>query len=199
MRVASGTEIHLAVHAHRQGHATPAVLGYRSAPVAPSRSKFPAPPIETLDAMFSNDRQSHRRMFITAWEKAQAGEPLEPVEAQIVQILRQHPEYHGLMSDTETALERDFPPEQGESNPFLHMGLHIAILDQLSVDQPAGIRGLYLQLARTLGDPHEAEHRIMECLAEALWTLQRTQAPFDDAGYLACIKRAGDMIRPQHH
>lgn len=145
--------------------------------------------------MFSNDRQSHRRVFIAAWEKAQAGQPLEPVEAQIVQVLRQHPEYQGLMSDTETALDRDFLPEQGESNPFLHMGLHIAILDQLSVDQPAGIRGLYGRLVKATGDPHEAEHRVMECLAEALWTLQRTRAPFDDVGYLTCIKRAAGAIR----
>jgi hypothetical protein len=148
--------------------------------------------------MFSNDRQSHRRIFITAWEKARAGKPLEPVEAQIVQILRQHPEYQAFISDAEAALEQDFLPEQGESNPFLHMGLHIAILDQLSIDQPAGIRRLYQHLLEKTGDAHEAEHRIMDCLAEAIWTLQRNQAPFDERGYLDCINRAGGGNRPRH-
>ncbi|QVL48106.1 MAG: DUF1841 family protein [Thiocapsa sp.] len=148
--------------------------------------------------MFANDRESHRRTFITAWEKAQAGQPLEPVEAQIVEVLRRHPEYHRLMTDSETTLERDYLPEHGKSNPFLHMGLHIAILEQLSVDQPAGIRGLYSRLMQTTGDPHETEHRIMECLAEALWTLQRSQAPFDAASYLECVERAAGGSRPGH-
>ncbi|RKT44820.1 DUF1841 family protein [Thiocapsa rosea] len=148
--------------------------------------------------MFAKDRESHRRTFITAWEKAQTGQPLEPVEAQIVQILRQHPEYHRLMTEIETTLERDYLPEQGESNPFLHMGLHIAILDQLNTDQPAGIRRLYGRILQITGDPHETDHRIMECLAEALWTLQRNQAPFDAAGYLACIERAAGVRRPGH-
>jgi hypothetical protein len=156
------------------------------------------PSIETLDAMFSNDRQSHRRTFITAWKKAQAGQPLEPVEAQIIQILRQHPEYHALMSDAEGVLDQDFEPESGQSNPFLHMGLHIAVLDQLSIDQPAGIRTLYQRLSERTGDPHEAEHRIMECLAEALWTLQRNGTSFDARTYLDCIKGAGAEHRPPH-
>lgn len=148
--------------------------------------------------MFSNDRQSHRRIFVAAWEKARTGQPLEPIEAQIVQILRQHPEYHALMSDAQTALEQDFLPEQGQSNPFLHLGLHIAVLDQLSIDQPAGIRRLYQDLLAKTGDPHETEHSIMECLGEALWTLQRNQAPFDEQTYLDCIKRAGAGKRSHH-
>ncbi|EGV20096.1 DUF1841 family protein [Thiocapsa marina] len=148
--------------------------------------------------MLANDRESHRRIFITAWEKAQAGRPLEPVEAQIVEVLRRHPEYHPLMTDADKTLGRDYLPEHGESNPFLHMGLHIAILEQLSVDQPAGIRGLYSRLMQITGDPHETEHRIMECLAEALWTLQRNQAPFDAASYLECVERAAGTHRPGH-
>jgi hypothetical protein len=102
------------------------------------------------------------------------------------------------MTETEKTLERDYLPEQGESNPFLHMGLHLAILEQLSVDQPAGIRALYSRLMQTTGDPHETEHRIMECLAEALWTLQRNQSPFDAASYLACVERAAGANRPGH-
>jgi hypothetical protein len=148
--------------------------------------------------MFANDRESHRRTFITAWEKARAGEPLEPVEAQIVQVLREHPEYHRLMTATETTLERDYLPEYGESNPFLHMGLHLAVLEQLSIDQPAGIRRLYGRIMLVTADPHETEHRIMECLAEALWTLQRKQAAFDAASYLKCVERAAGRSGPGH-
>jgi hypothetical protein len=153
---------------------------------------------DTLAAMFSNDRQSHRLTFIAAWAKAQAGKPLEPVEAQIVQILRQHPEYQGLIADGEAALDRDFLPEQGESNPFLHMGLHIVILDQLSIDQPVGIREIYRQLLEKTGDRHEAEHRIMDCLAQALWTLQRNQTTFDEKQYLDCIARVAAGNRANH-
>ncbi|MCG6897213.1 MAG: DUF1841 family protein [Thiocapsa sp.] len=148
--------------------------------------------------MFSNDRHRHRRTFIDAWAKAQAGQRLEPVETQIVQVLGQHPEYHSLMIDSEDTLNRNFLPEQGESNPFLHMALHITILDQLSIDQPSGIRKLYRNLVRAIGDPHEAEHRIMECLAEAIWSLQHNQTPFDDKVYLKCIRRAGGGTRPRH-
>lgn len=145
--------------------------------------------------MFSNDRRSHRRTFIDAWAKAQARQPLEPVEAQIVQVLGEHPEYHALMLDAEDALDRDFLPEQGESNPFLHMALHLTILEQVGIDQPAGIRLLYRKLVKATGDAHEAEHRIMECLAEALWRLQRNQTPFDERAYLECVKRAGGGAR----
>jgi hypothetical protein len=147
--------------------------------------------------MFSTDRQSHRRTFITAWAKAQAGQPLEPVEAQIVQIARMHPEYEAYLSDPERNLDRDFSPEAGEANPFMHMGLHIAILDQLSVDQPPGIRRLHQQLVATTGDVHEAEHRMMQCLAEGLWRLQRDDHPFNEKAYLKCIKRAGGGQRPR--
>ena len=137
--------------------------------------------------MLTADRQTHRSAFIAAWAKAQAGQPLEPVEAQIVQVARMHPEYAGFLSDRDGSLEREFPPDLGETNPFLHMGLHIAILDQLSIDQPAGIRRLHQRLVAATGDPHAAEHRLMQCLAEGLWRLQRIQKPFNTKAYLNCI------------
>ncbi|AFL75241.1 DUF1841 family protein [Thiocystis violascens] len=141
--------------------------------------------------MFSSDRNSHRDVFIQAWKKARAEQPLEPLERQIVGILRQHPEYQPFLEAEDSALERDFPPEQGEANPFLHLGLHMVILEQLSIDQPAGIRKLYRNLARRTGDAHEAEHRIMACLAESLWKLQHDRQPFNENDYLDCIRRAG--------
>ena len=141
--------------------------------------------------MFSTDRQTHRHTFIAAWAKAQAGQPLAPVEAQIVQIARLHPEYQRYLEHPDQSLDRDFSPDAGEVNPFLHMGLHLAIQDQLSIDQPTGIRRLYQRLAATHGDAHTAEHRLMECLAAALWRAQREHRPFNTKAYLKCIKRTG--------
>ncbi len=139
--------------------------------------------------MLSSDRNSHRRVFIRAWGNARARQPLTPLEIQIVEILRQHPEYQPFLEADDNALDRDFSPEQGTSNPFLHLGLHLAILEQVSIDQPAGIRHLYQTLTQRTGDPHAAEHRLMDCLAEGLWTLQRGQQPFNEHDYLDCIKR----------
>ena len=147
--------------------------------------------------MFPADRQTHRSTFLEAWAKACAGQPLAPVEAQIVQIARMHPQYQIYLTDPERNLDRDFSPDAGEVNPFLHMGLHIAILDQLTVDQPAGVRRLHQQLVATTGDVHEADHRLMQCLAEGLWRLQRDPQPFNEKAYLKCIKRAGGGLRPR--
>ena len=147
--------------------------------------------------MPSADRQTHRRAFIEAWAKTQADQPLEPVEAQIVQIARMHPQYQGYLTDPDRTLDQDFSPESGEGNPFLHMGLHIVILEQLSIDRPAGIRRLHQNLVTATGDLHEADHRIMECLAEGLWRLQHDLKPFNDQAYLKCIKRAGGGVRPR--
>jgi hypothetical protein len=147
--------------------------------------------------MSSTERQTHRRAFIDAWARALADHPLGPVEAQIVQVARMHPEYQGCLTDADRSLDRDFPPEAGQGNPFLHMGLHIAILEQLTADQPAGIRSLHQRLVAATGDVHAADHRLMECLAAGLWRVQRDRKPFNEKAYLKCIKRAGGPIRPR--
>lgn len=132
-----------------------------------------------------------------AWNKSRSGQPLEPLEAQIVQILRLHPEYQDLLEEPDATLDRDWLPEQGETNPFLHLGLHLAILEQLTIDRPAGIRKLHGNLATATGDVHEADHRVMACLAEALWRVQHEGKPFDEKAYLKCLKRSGGGIRPR--
>jgi hypothetical protein len=147
--------------------------------------------------MYSTDRKSHRQVFVETWAKAEAGQPLSPLETQIVQILRMHPEYRPTLEGGEAVLDRDWLPEGGEANPFLHLGLHLTVLEQLGLDRPAGIRRLYRNLLAATGDLHEAEHRIMQCLAEALWRVQHDLRPFDDKAYLKCIKRAGGGTRPR--
>ncbi len=138
--------------------------------------------------MFTNDRTKMRKVFTDAWRKHQDKQPMEPLEQVIANILEQHPEYHQLMKDPQAALDKDFTPEGGQSNPFLHMSMHIAIQEQLSTNRPAGITGLYQQMMLQIGDPHEAEHQIMECLGQMLWEAQRENRMPDETAYLASLK-----------
>ncbi len=139
--------------------------------------------------IFSQDRGELRRAYFTAWRKHQLGEPLEPLEQLLAKVVGEHPEYQSVVANPGGSIHRDWLPEMGESNPFLHMGLHIAIQEQLTTDRPDGIRKSYQAILRRCGDAHDAEHRIMECLAESLWQSQRSgQAP-DHLAYLACVRR----------
>jgi hypothetical protein len=138
--------------------------------------------------MFGNDRQQMRRFFMDSWKKAQEGAPLEPLEQLIVAVVKQHPEYHRLLEASEEQLERDFLPDQGQTNPFLHLSMHIGLSEQISTDRPAGISALYRQLLEKTGDAHEVEHQLMECLGMMLWEAQRNNSMPDEARYIECIR-----------
>lgn len=138
--------------------------------------------------LFSNNRDQLRQFYCDVWRKHCAGEPLEPLEMQIRDVILMHPEYHSLLERPEQALGRDYLPEFGETNPFLHMGLHLAIHEQLATDRPAGIRALVAELRRQWPDAHALEHRMMDCLAETLWRSQRDGIPPDEAAYLRCLR-----------
>jgi hypothetical protein len=135
------------------------------------------------------DRNALRRRYVEAWRKHQQALPMEPLEHQLATVVEEHPEYRALLEDDLAALERDFPPEGGQANPFLHMGLHLAIREQVSTNRPAGIAPVHAELCRRLGDPHEAEHRMIDCLGEALWRSQRSGLPPDEAAYLESLRR----------
>jgi hypothetical protein len=137
------------------------------------------------------DRSALRRHYLEAWRKRREGRPLEPLEHQLAAVIEQHPEYHALLDDDAEALGRDYAPETGQSNPFLHLGLHLAIREQVATDRPAGIAAIHRELGRRLGDRHEAEHRMMERLGEALWLSQRSGRPPDEAAYLESLRRIG--------
>lgn len=126
-------------------------------------------------------------MYGDAWQKAQAGQPLSPLEAQIVQVIEDHPEYRAAVVDDD--LERAYTPEEGGTNPFLHMGLHLALRDQVATDRPPGIRGAFAKLAARVGDRLDAEHRAIDCLAETLWEAQRANAAPDEQAYLEKLRR----------
>jgi hypothetical protein len=138
--------------------------------------------------MFQPSRDQARRFFIASWRKYRERHPLEPIEALAVEHILRHPEYHGLLEDEEGSLSRDWSPEMGETNPFLHLGLHLSISEQLSIDQPHGIVARYQTLLHRLGDEHAAQHAMMDCLVEMIWQAQRYDRPPDGAAYLACLK-----------
>ena len=137
----------------------------------------------------NQSRDDLRRVYIEAWRKRREGLPIEPLEAQVADVIALHPEYHAALERGDDALDRDYTPESGQSNPFLHMGLHLAVRDQIATDRPAGIRKAFQSVAARLGSEHEAEHRIIECLAEAMWEAQRSGRPPDEAAYLQRVLR----------
>ncbi|VAX11237.1 FIG00433688: hypothetical protein [hydrothermal vent metagenome] len=138
--------------------------------------------------MFGQDRNAMRKVFFEAWKKHHAGEKLESMETALVQIIKLHPEYHTLF-DSNNNLNRDFSATSGEANPFLHLSLHLAIQEQLSLQRPAELSELYRQLVEKYSDVHSAEHKIMECLSEMIWQAQRSQSMADENQYLACIRK----------
>lgn len=139
--------------------------------------------------MFGNDRTQLRQTFYDAWRKHLAGAPMNPLEEVVSQVVAKHPEYHALLDNPDAGLDKDYLPEAGESNPFLHLGMHIGLLEQIGTDRPSGIRLLYQQLCGKLGDEHQAEHQLMECLAKMLWEAQSNQRMPDEQAYLDCIRR----------
>ena len=138
--------------------------------------------------MFNPTREQVRDFFCRAWKKHRERSLLEGAEAAAVDVIIRHPEYHALLADPALAATQEYPPEGGQLNPFLHLSLHLAIAEQLSIDQPRGIRAAFQALAARL-DPHAAEHRILECLGEALWRSQRERTAIDAVAYLECVQR----------
>ena len=133
-------------------------------------------------------REEVRRVYLEVWRKMQQNQLLEPMEALIAEVIDLHPEYHGLLDDADTSTHGDFTPEQGQTNPFLHMGMHIALREQAGSDRPPGIQGLYQRLVANR-DRHDAEHAMMECLGQVLWQAQRDGAEPDQQQYLDCLKK----------
>lgn len=139
--------------------------------------------------MFNPSRDEVRRFFIDARRKQRTGEILTPLEAIAADWIVEHPEYHAELDEGEGAAPRDYSPEAGRPNPFLHLSMHLAISEQLSIDQPPGIRAAHEKLAARLASAHDAQHAIMDCLGETIWEAQRTNTPPDTDAYLQRILR----------
>lgn len=144
--------------------------------------------------LFGQNRDQLRQIYFETWRKYQSHLPMEPLEKMVADVILQHPEYHALLETPENSLNKEYPPEVGESNPFLHMGMHIGIHEQLTTDRPAGIRVLYQKLLKRHQDVHAVEHLIMECLAEMIWQAQRKKIAPDEASYLACLRKKTEGI-----
>ncbi len=133
-------------------------------------------------------RDEIRQVYLKVWQKMQNQSVLEPLEAIIADVIKLHPEYHSLLETGETAKQKDFSPEDGQTNPFLHMGMHITLREQAGGDRPAGILDIYQKLVQEKGI-HETEHAMMECLGQTLWTAQRDDTMPDENAYLACLRQ----------
>lgn len=137
--------------------------------------------------MFNPSRDQVRQFFFDVWAKYRAGQPLAGAEQPALDAVLAHPEYHALLEQPDRFLDRDYLPEAGETNPFLHLSMHLAVAEQLSVDQPPGIRERYAHFLALYGNAMDAQHAIIDCLGEMIWQVQRHQMPFDSAAYLRCL------------
>jgi hypothetical protein len=139
--------------------------------------------------MFSPSREQARQFFFDAWRKYQQREMLSAMEDMALEVILLHPEYQRMLETPERYQHKDYLPEMGDVNPFLHMSMHVAIKEQLSIDQPVGIRKRFQRLLKKTGDEHVAAHQLMECLAEMIWQAQRDQTALDAAVYFECLDR----------
>lgn len=137
--------------------------------------------------IFGQDRNELRKMYADAWRKRCDKTPVSPLEALIADVVEMHPEYHDDVTSDD--LDRDYAPDGGQTNPFLHMGLHLGIREQVSTNRPEGIAAVHTAVTARKGDIHEAEHEMIECLAETLWEAQSQNQPPDEIKYLERLKR----------
>ena len=140
-------------------------------------------------AMFAPSQHDVRDFFCAAHKKLRANEPLTPLEAIAADWIAEHPEYETDLADAEAARAAVYAVEDGRTNPFLHLSMHLSISEQIAIDQPVGIRPAFDALAARLGSAHAAQHEVMECLGTMLWEAQRGGRPPDGAAYVDCVRR----------
>ncbi|MFM1881400.1 MAG: hypothetical protein RLZZ344_1634 [Pseudomonadota bacterium] len=139
--------------------------------------------------LFQPTKEEVRDFFISVWEKTRRQSPLTPLEGMARDWIMVHPEYHELLSDREKALTQDWSVNHGQTNPFLHLSMHLALEEQASIDQPQGVRQALVRLTQSLDDRHEAMHHAMECLGAMLHAAQTSGAPPDGQAYIECLLR----------
>lgn len=145
--------------------------------------------------MFNPNQTDSRRFFCEIYRKTIAREILTPLESIASHWITQHPEYATDLADVNAAVEADYSVEQGKTNPFLHLALHLTITEQISINQPLGITALFNTLAQRLQSEHTAHHVMMEHLAAMIWESQHNKTPLDAASYLAAIQKEVENIK----
>ena len=139
--------------------------------------------------MFQSSQHDVRRFFCETWRKQRQGLPLTPMEAMAADWVTEHPEYHADLADVDVAVAASYSVEDGRTNPFLHLAMHLSIAEQCSIDQPTGIRQAVALLAARRSDLHAAHHEVMECLGEMIWASQRSGLPPDGQAYIDAVRR----------
>ncbi len=139
--------------------------------------------------MFQPSQHDVRRFFCAVYRKWRAALPLAPIEAQAADWIDAHPEYHAELADLDAALAAAYTVEDGRTNPFLHLSMHLSISEQVAIDQPAGIRQAVGLLTARCGSRHAAQHAVMDCLGEMVWASQRSGLPPDGHAYLDCVRQ----------
>ena len=139
--------------------------------------------------MFQPSQHDVRRFFCETWQRQRDGLPLDPMQAQAADWISEHPEYHAELGDLQAALEASYTVEHGRTNPFLHLSMHLSIAEQVSIDQPTGIRQAVDLLARKRQSLHQAHHEVMECLGEMIWQSQRSGLPPDGVAYIDAVRQ----------
>jgi hypothetical protein len=146
-------------------------------------------------SLYNPSRDQVRQFFFDTWAKFKQHSPLTDLEKIAIEVIQMHPEYHAILDAPERYMQQQYFPERGETNPFLHMSLHLSVIEQINIDQPIGIRAIYNKLCSRPQDQsegsqesrHRALHELVECLAEAIWQSQRNNTPLDSASYLQLL------------
>lgn len=139
--------------------------------------------------MFNPSRDDARNFLFDSWRKRREGTLQTPLEDLVSQLIEKHPEYHALLENPQRSQDKDYTPESGEPNPFLHLMMHLTIEEQISIGQPHGIRAHFNRLTAHYQSEHDAQHKMMECLGEMLWQAQRNGTAPDAAIYLSCLEK----------
>lgn len=139
--------------------------------------------------MFEANRQKLRQKYFDVWARHLEKLPMEPLEIQICDLILAHPEYHTMFNQPDKYLDKDYLPEQGESNPFLHLSLHLGVREQISTNRPTGIHTIYQNLMSRHQDSHYVEHLLMECMMMQLFEAQQTQQMPDEKVYIEALKK----------
>ncbi len=140
-------------------------------------------------ALFNPSRDEVREFFFCAWAKFKASQGLSDLEKIGLSVMHMHPEYHAILDAQEQFKHQAYFPEMGETNPFLHMSLHLSVLEQISINQPIGIAGIYEQLKLKHQSEHDAQHDILDCLAECIWQAQRNGTSLDAGHYYQLLQQ----------
>ena len=139
--------------------------------------------------MFEPSQADVRRFFCSVYSKWKNAQPLDALETLASQWITEHPEYHGDFSDVDEALHRMYDVQDGKTNPFLHLSMHLSISEQCSIDQPRGIRQAVELLTARRDSLHQAHHETMEALGRMVWESQRSGRPPDGQAYIDAIQR----------